>query len=135
MLMMSQNNDIIITINRVRFAFLGHFEIWGEELKKRTDEEIEKKEQELKEELDLRLHLHTPRHQRIQHDIHDVRSEELRSHQDRVDRHCAGVMAAMAAVNMMQSEFIENQESEMNELKTQIAAAEDRISKLDNLVA
>lgn len=108
----------------VREKFFNHLEERNQEVLNHTVAVMDAKKEKLKSELDLRLHLHQPRAKRIEMDIHNVRAgaayfcyvnihfdylksclfvncvygvpTDLLMHQDRVDRHCKGVLQALA---------------------------------------
>ncbi|XP_071821141.1 coiled-coil domain-containing protein 180-like isoform X2 [Apostichopus japonicus] len=79
----------------LRIEFLNHLEDWTQQAKMSANSVVAAKLEELNSELDLRLHLHNPRCQRIEKDIHNVRGAELLLHQDRVTQHSKGVSTAL----------------------------------------
>ncbi len=54
--------------------FLNHLEQWLEEANERSSSIIAAKSEEIEKELELRLHLHEPRMQRAEMDVHNVRA-------------------------------------------------------------
>ncbi|MCJ8746829.1 hypothetical protein PDJAM_G00146240 [Pangasius djambal] len=89
--------SLIVELQRdVRERFFTHLEERNQEVLNHTVAVMEAKKEKLKSELDLRLHLHQPRAKRIEMDIHNVRAAELILHQDRVERHCKGILQALA---------------------------------------
>ncbi|XP_066569066.1 coiled-coil domain-containing protein 180 [Amia ocellicauda] len=89
--------------NSVRLAFFEHLEDRYETIPTNSVNIVAAKKDELKSELELRLHLHQPRAKRIEMDIHNVRSAELVLHRDRVERHCKGITEAL---NALKTEFV-----------------------------
>ncbi|TSM86003.1 Caspase recruitment domain-containing protein 9 [Bagarius yarrelli] len=90
------SKSLIVELQRnVRENFFNHLETRYQEALNYTTAFMEAKKDKLKSELDLRLHLHQPRAKRIEMDIHNVRAAELILHQDRVDRHCKGILQAL----------------------------------------
>ncbi|MBN3299810.1 CC180 protein, partial [Amia calva] len=90
----------------VRLAFFEHLEDRYETIPTNSVNIVAAKKDELKSELELRLHLHQPRAKRIEMDIHNVRSgesPELVLHRDRVERHCKGITEAL---NALKTEFV-----------------------------
>jgi hypothetical protein len=57
----------------LRRAFLEYFDQWQDETKRRADALTHVRHDELNKELDLQMHLHEPRRQRIELDIYNVR--------------------------------------------------------------
>lgn len=76
-------------------CFLNHLEIWKKEKLKQSEEETAGKIEELRTELELRIHLHKPRSSRVKDDIHDIRAVELTGHQDRVIKHVKAVTSTI----------------------------------------
>ncbi|MGH0141522.1 UNVERIFIED_CONTAM: hypothetical protein FKN15_074172 [Acipenser sinensis] len=90
-------------IRRTRQEFFEHMEHWFDKAMSNSMNIVAAKKDELKSELELRYHLHQPRAQRIEMDIHNVRAAELVLHRERVDRHCTGVIEGL---NNVKSEFV-----------------------------
>ena len=88
--------------------FVNHLESWLEDAKTRSNSIVITKIDEVEKELELRLHLHEPRMKRAEMDIHNVRAVELLIHEERVDRHCAGIEEV---IENMQKQYEELQES------------------------
>ncbi|KAI8518615.1 hypothetical protein Bbelb_046320 [Branchiostoma belcheri] len=86
----------------MRMEFLNHLEEWTGQAVERAKSVVAAKCEELNSELDLRLHLHSPRAKRIEMDVHNVRAAELVMHQERVSRHCKGITTAL---NELKSRF------------------------------
>ncbi|XP_038601201.1 coiled-coil domain-containing protein 180 isoform X2 [Tachyglossus aculeatus] len=80
---------------RIRTGFFEHLEKWFDQALSNANVIVAAKKEELNSELELRFHLHEPRAQRIETDIYSVRAAELLLHQERLDRHCAGVIEAL----------------------------------------
>ncbi|KAK0063353.1 hypothetical protein Bpfe_006994 [Biomphalaria pfeifferi] len=90
---------ILQTKLKIRQNFLEHLDEWFDEASDRANSIVIAKCQEINSELDLRLHLHQPRPQRAEFDIHNVRAAELVMHSERVIRHCAGMEKKMAELS------------------------------------
>ncbi|KAM5258480.1 coiled-coil domain-containing protein 180 isoform 2-T4 [Hipposideros larvatus] len=94
---------------RLRAGFFEHLEKWFDQCALNARVTLAAKIDELDSELELRLHLHHPRAQRIERDIHNVRAAELLLHQERLDSHCAGVIEALKKESLMFYQFQEEQ--------------------------
>ncbi|XP_019396411.1 PREDICTED: coiled-coil domain-containing protein 180 isoform X2 [Crocodylus porosus] len=92
---------------RIRLGFFEHLEMWFAQSLSNACIIVTAKKEELNSELQLRLHLHEPRHERIEKEIHDVRAAELAHHRDRLESHCT---ALMEALNKEKSEFLKIRE-------------------------
>ncbi|CAF4430210.1 unnamed protein product, partial [Adineta steineri] len=55
-------------------AFLDCYDHWEEEATRRADAVMYSKHYELDQEMDLQIHLHEPRHARIESDVYHVRT-------------------------------------------------------------
>uniref|UniRef100_A0A7M4EI71 Coiled-coil domain containing 180 n=1 Tax=Crocodylus porosus TaxID=8502 RepID=A0A7M4EI71_CROPO len=93
--------------SRIRLGFFEHLEMWFAQSLSNACIIVTAKKEELNSELQLRLHLHEPRHERIEKEIHDVRAAELAHHRDRLESHCT---ALMEALNKEKSEFLKIRE-------------------------
>ncbi|XP_059957228.1 LOW QUALITY PROTEIN: coiled-coil domain-containing protein 180 [Mesoplodon densirostris] len=93
----------------LRAGFFEHLEKWFDQCALNARVIVATKIDELDSELELRLHLHQPRAQFIEKDIHNVRAAELLLHQERLDSHCAGVMETLRKERMMFCQFQEEQ--------------------------
>ncbi|XP_053551529.1 coiled-coil domain-containing protein 180 [Bombina bombina] len=110
------NLDIIIVSKNLlsdlkkilRLGFYEHLEGWYDEAISKSLSIVIAKKEELKAELNLRYHMHEPRSQRIEMDIHNVRAAELVHHSERVTHHCAGVDAELKHLKAQTSTLIEN---------------------------
>nr|XP_028571004.1 coiled-coil domain-containing protein 180 isoform X2 [Podarcis muralis] len=80
---------------QIRLQFFEHLENWYSETLSKAWVIVDSKKEEISAELQLRAHLHEPRRERIEKDIYDVRMAELRFHNDRLVRHCSGVVEAL----------------------------------------
>ncbi|XP_072521084.1 coiled-coil domain-containing protein 180 [Salminus brasiliensis] len=121
----------------VREEFFNHLEERYHAVLNNTMTIVDSKKEELKSELDLRLHLHQPRAKRIKMDIHNVRAAELSLHQDRVDRHCKGILQALAELRTDFTELQIRQRKLTENFHTQIYNMEDTFNtatKSDKLV-
>ncbi|KAM9082498.1 coiled-coil domain-containing protein 180 isoform 4-T7 [Megaptera novaeangliae] len=94
---------------QLRAGFFEHLEKWFDQCALNARVIVATKIDELDSELELRLHLHQPRAQLIEKDIHNVRAAELLLHQERLDSHCAGVMETLRKERMMFCQFQEEQ--------------------------
>ncbi|KAM4663369.1 coiled-coil domain-containing protein 180 [Discoglossus pictus] len=122
----------------IRLGFYEHLEHWFDETASNSHSVVIAKKEELKSELDLRYHLHLPRSQRIEMDIHNVRAAELLHHSERVDRHCAGVDKALNQLKNDSTSLIENMKQETRNFHSKIVAMEKTFlgpEKSDKLVA
>ncbi|XP_060126029.1 coiled-coil domain-containing protein 180-like [Zootoca vivipara] len=77
---------------QIRLQFFEHLENWYAETLSKAWVIVDSKKEEISSEVQLRAHLHEPRRERIEKDIYDVRMAELRFHNDRLLRHCSGVV-------------------------------------------
>ncbi|XP_067397987.1 coiled-coil domain-containing protein 180 [Emydura macquarii macquarii] len=94
---------------RIRLCFFEHLEKWFAQSLSNSWIIVTAKKEELNSELQLRLHMHQSRHERIEKDIHNVRAAELLLHQERLERHCAGVVEAL---NKEKNEFMKLREDQ-----------------------
>ncbi|KAK2120016.1 hypothetical protein P7K49_001402 [Saguinus oedipus] len=94
---------------RLRAGFFEHLEKWFDQCSVNTRVIVATKIDELDSELELRLHLHQPRAQQVEEDIHNVRAAELLLHQERLDSHCAGVTETLKKEWLMFCKFQEEQ--------------------------
>ncbi|XP_076854168.1 coiled-coil domain-containing protein 180 isoform X2 [Brachyhypopomus gauderio] len=121
----------------VREEFFSHLEERYHAVLNNTVTIMEAKREELKSKLELRLHLHQPRAKRIEMDIHNVRAAELVLHRDRVDRHCRGIVQALAKLRTDFSELQIRQHAITEDFRSQIHSMEDTFNsatKSDKLV-
>ncbi|XP_039363067.1 coiled-coil domain-containing protein 180 isoform X5 [Mauremys reevesii] len=99
---------------RIRLCFFEHLEKWFVQSLSNSWIIVTAKKEELDSELQLRLHMHQPRRERIEKDIHNVRAgtyihSELLLHQERLECHCAGVVEAL---NKEKNEFMKLREDQ-----------------------
>uniref|UniRef100_K7G6P9 Coiled-coil domain containing 180 n=2 Tax=Pelodiscus sinensis TaxID=13735 RepID=K7G6P9_PELSI len=94
---------------RIRLCFFEHLEKWFTQSMSNSWIIVTSKKEELNSELQLRLHMHQPRRENIEKDIHNVRAAELLLHQERLERHCAGVVEAL---NKEKNAFLKLQEDQ-----------------------
>jgi hypothetical protein len=92
----------------VRLSFVNHLEAWLRDAENRSNSLVIAKIDEVDKELELRLHLHEPRSKRAEMDIHNVRAVELLMHEERIERHCAGVEQV---IEQMQRQYEELQDT------------------------
>ncbi|XP_045418468.1 coiled-coil domain-containing protein 180 [Lemur catta] len=103
-------SKLILEIKKqLRAGFFEHLEKWFDQCALHARVTVATKIDELDSELELRLHLHQPRAQNIEKDIHNVRAAELLLHQQRLDSHCAGVVEMLKKKRLMFCEFQEEQ--------------------------
>uniref|UniRef100_A0A2K6GB33 Coiled-coil domain containing 180 n=1 Tax=Propithecus coquereli TaxID=379532 RepID=A0A2K6GB33_PROCO len=101
---------LILEIKKeLRAGFFEHLEKWFDQCALNARVIVATKIDELDSELELRLHLHQPRAQNIEKDIHNVRAAELLLHQERLDSHCAGVVEVLKKKRLMFCQFQEEQ--------------------------
>uniref|UniRef100_A0A8C0WS46 Coiled-coil domain-containing protein 180 n=2 Tax=Castor canadensis TaxID=51338 RepID=A0A8C0WS46_CASCN len=94
---------------RLRVGFFEHLEKWFDQCALNVRVTVATKIDELDSELELRLHLHKPRVQHVERDIHNVRAAELLLHQKRLDSHCTGVIETLRKERLMFCQFQEEQ--------------------------
>uniref|UniRef100_A0A8C3IAP8 Coiled-coil domain containing 180 n=1 Tax=Chrysemys picta bellii TaxID=8478 RepID=A0A8C3IAP8_CHRPI len=94
---------------RIRLCFFEHLEKWFAQSLSNSWIIVTAKKEELNSELQLHLHMHQPRRERIEKDIHNVRAAELLLHQERLECHCAGVVEAL---NKEKNEFMKLREDQ-----------------------
>nr|XP_035108451.2 coiled-coil domain-containing protein 180 isoform X2 [Callithrix jacchus] len=104
------SSRLILEIKKqLRAGFFEHLEKWFDQCSLNTRVIVATKIDELDSELELCLHLHQPRAQQIEEDIHNVRAAELLLHQERLDSHCAGVTETLKKEWLMFCQFQEEQ--------------------------
>ncbi|XP_036891766.1 coiled-coil domain-containing protein 180 isoform X2 [Sturnira hondurensis] len=112
---------LVLEIKRqLRAGFFEHLEEWFDQCALSAQDVVANKIDELGSELELRLHLHEPRAQHIEKDIHNVRAAELLLHQERLASHCAGVMEALKKEKLMFSQFQEEQNTKSENFRRKI---------------
>ncbi|KAM9446486.1 coiled-coil domain-containing protein 180-like [Clarias gariepinus] len=111
----------------VRRKFFNHLEERNQEVLNDTVAIMETKKEKLKAELDLRLHLHQPRAKRIEMDVYNVRAAELVLHQDRVDRHCQGILQALSDFRNDFNNLQATQRKINEEFRTKVCGMEDAL--------
>ncbi|XP_060762949.1 coiled-coil domain-containing protein 180-like [Neoarius graeffei] len=130
--------SLIVELQRdVRKKFFNHLEERNQEVLNHAVAIMEAKKEKLKSELDLRLHLHQPRTKRIEMDIYNVRAAELILHKDRVDRHCDGVLQALADFRTDFNNLQVTQRDKTEDFCAKISSMEDMLytaTKSDTLV-
>ncbi|XP_070375767.1 LOW QUALITY PROTEIN: coiled-coil domain-containing protein 180 [Equus asinus] len=94
---------------RLRAGFFEHLEKWFDQCVLNARVIVATKIDELDSELELRLHLHQPRAQHVEKDIHNVSAAELLLHQELLDSHCAGVVEALKKERLMFQQFQEEE--------------------------
>ncbi|XP_069465431.1 coiled-coil domain-containing protein 180 [Ambystoma mexicanum] len=109
---------------RVRLGFYEHLENWFDKAMANSESVVLAKKEELKSELDLRLHLHQPRSQRIEKDIHNVRAAELLLHSDRVERHYDGVLEALAKMKNLSIELRDDMKEKTDAFRKKVSDME-----------
>uniref|UniRef100_A0A8C3X0U9 Coiled-coil domain containing 180 n=1 Tax=Catagonus wagneri TaxID=51154 RepID=A0A8C3X0U9_9CETA len=112
---------LILEIKKqIRAGFFEHLEKWFDQCALNARVTMATKIDQLDSELELRLHLHQPRAQRIEKDIHNVRAAELLLHQERLDSHCAGVVETLRKERMMFCQFQEEQNTRSKNFRRKI---------------
>uniref|UniRef100_A0A8D1M9A2 Coiled-coil domain containing 180 n=1 Tax=Sus scrofa TaxID=9823 RepID=A0A8D1M9A2_PIG len=112
---------LILEIKKqIRAGFFEHLEKWFDQCALNAQVTVATKIDQLDSELELRLHLHQPRAQRIEKDIHNVRAAELLLHQERLDSHCAGVTETLRKERMMFCQFQEEQNTRSKNFRRKI---------------
>ncbi|XP_060235849.1 LOW QUALITY PROTEIN: coiled-coil domain-containing protein 180 [Meriones unguiculatus] len=102
--------ELILNVKkRIRAGFFEHLEKWFDQCVLSARVTVAAKVDELDSELELRLHLHKPRLQHVEKDIHNVRAAELLLHKERLDSHCAGVVETLRKERLMFCQFQEEQ--------------------------
>ncbi|XP_041481342.1 coiled-coil domain-containing protein 180-like isoform X1 [Lytechinus variegatus] len=109
----------------MRMSFLEHLEEWKVYAVERAHSVVAAKTEELKSELDLRLHLHEPRSQRTELDIHNVRAAELLLHQERVSKHSKGVSCALSEVKQRFATMQKEHDGVVEKFKQEIDTMEN----------
>nr|XP_048276472.1 coiled-coil domain-containing protein 180 isoform X1 [Myodes glareolus] len=103
-------HKLIVKVKKgLRAGFFEHLEKWFDQCALNARIIVAAKVDELDSELELRLHLHKPRLQHVEKDIHNVRAAELLLHQERLDNHCAGVVETLKKEKQMFCQFQEEQ--------------------------
>ncbi|KAK3539025.1 hypothetical protein QTP86_023480 [Hemibagrus guttatus] len=130
--------SLIVELQRnVREKFFNHLEERNQEVLNHTVATVEAMKDKLKSELDLRIHLHQPRAKRIKMDLQNVRAAELILHQDRVDRHCKGVLQALDDLRTDFNNLQVTQREICENIRTKIYSTEETlytITKSDTLL-
>lgn len=118
---------ILYVCFRLCASFLDHLESWKTDTAERAVDDTAGKEEELRTELELRLHLHEPRPSRVE-DIHNTRSGliknnyelvpmmktyfhclvELITHQSRVGKHVNAVQASLKELKVLTEQLQTN---------------------------
>ncbi|XP_070287224.1 coiled-coil domain-containing protein 180 isoform X3 [Myotis yumanensis] len=109
---------------QLRAGFFEHLEKWFDQCSLSARVTVSTKIDQLDSELELRLHLHQPRAEHIEKDIHNVRAAELLLHQERLDSHCAGVLEALKKEKLMFSQFQEEQNVKTKNFRSKISDME-----------
>ncbi|XP_020837652.1 coiled-coil domain-containing protein 180 isoform X2 [Phascolarctos cinereus] len=94
---------------QIRCEFFECLEKWFGQSLTNSKIIVAAKIEELDSELVLRLHLHKPRIKYIKTDIHNVRAAELLFHQERLNRHCAGILDTLKKERILFYKFQEEQ--------------------------
>jgi hypothetical protein len=116
---------------RVQLEFLDHLEHWRQHTATKTEEVMAMKSEEFATELDLRLHLHSPRANRIECDIHHVRAAELLSHKERVSGHTAGVRSKLSEMKVVPNNFMASYDEMHTSFVNEMSTFEDKLSKVN----
>ncbi|KAF6327036.1 coiled-coil domain containing 180 [Rhinolophus ferrumequinum] len=114
-------STLVLEIKKqLRSGFFEHLEKWFDQCALNARVTLATKIDELDSELELRLHLHQPRAQRIEKDIHNFRAAELLLHQERLDSHCAGVTEALKKERLLFYQFQEEQNTRSKNFRRKI---------------
>ncbi|XP_039712072.1 coiled-coil domain-containing protein 180 [Pteropus medius] len=105
---------------QLRAGFFEHLEKWFDQCTLNAQVIMATKIDQLDSELELRLHLHQPRVQHVERDIHNVRAAELLLHQKQLDNHCAGVMETLRKERLMFCQFQEEQNARSKNFRRKI---------------
>ncbi|XP_014441491.1 coiled-coil domain-containing protein 180 isoform X2 [Tupaia chinensis] len=105
---------------QIRAGLFEHLEKWFDQCVLNSRVIMTTKVDELDSELELRLHLHQPRTQHVEKDIHNVRAAELLLHQERLDSHCTGVMETLKKERLMFCKFQEEQSARSKNFRRKI---------------
>ncbi|XP_066223707.1 coiled-coil domain-containing protein 180 [Saccopteryx leptura] len=105
---------------QLRAGFFEHLEKWFDQRVLDARVIVATKIDKLDSELELRLHLHQPRAQHVEKDVHNVRAAELLLHQERLDSHCAAVTEALRKERLMFSQFEEEQNTRTKNFRRKI---------------
>ncbi|XP_068925370.1 coiled-coil domain-containing protein 180 [Petaurus breviceps papuanus] len=96
---------------RIRCELFESLEKWFGQSLTNSKIIVAAKTEELDSELELRLHLHKPRMERIKTEVYNVRAAELLFHQERLDRHCASILETLRRQRIMFYKFQEEQQT------------------------
>ncbi|XP_023421292.1 coiled-coil domain-containing protein 180 [Cavia porcellus] len=103
-------SELVLEIKKqLRMGFFEHLEKWFAQCTLNTQVIVATKINELDSELELQLHLHEPRLQHVEKDVHNVRAAELLLHKERLDSHCVGVVETLKKERLMFCQFQEEQ--------------------------
>ncbi|XP_060055111.1 coiled-coil domain-containing protein 180 isoform X3 [Erinaceus europaeus] len=105
---------------QLRTGFFEHLEKWFDQCSLNIRVIMSTKVDQLNSELELRLHLHQPRAQQIEKDIHNVRAAELLLHRERLDSHCSGVLETLKKERLMFCQFQEEQNTKSKNFRRKI---------------
>ncbi|XP_027725470.1 coiled-coil domain-containing protein 180 [Vombatus ursinus] len=94
---------------QIRYEFFECLEKWFGQSLTNSKIIVAAKTEELDSELELRLCLHKPRIKYIKMGIYNVRAAELLFHQERLDRHCAGILETLKKERILFYKFQEEQ--------------------------
>lgn len=120
------SDELIQSVKKaIRLNFLSHIGGWASEAVERSNSVVAAKMEELKAELDLRMHLHEPRPLRAELDVHNVRAAELVMHSERVDRHVRGVIQTLSDARGMYKNLSSDHNDLVNEFRRTIESLED----------
>ncbi|CAF4534188.1 unnamed protein product [Rotaria sp. Silwood1] len=106
-------------------AFLDYYDHWKEETERRADVIMYSKHDELDKEKDFQIHLHEPRRERIEIDIHNVRAAEIVMHDERVERHIRGVQETLEQIDADYGRMLKDFSKSINTYKDDILNLEN----------
>ncbi|KFO86756.1 hypothetical protein N320_09907, partial [Buceros rhinoceros silvestris] len=105
---------------RIRLCFFEHLEKWFAESLSNSCVFVAAEKEKLNSDLQLRLHLHQQRQENIETNIYNLRAEELLAHKERLECHCAGVVAALEKERAEFLKFCDQQNNIRENLHSQI---------------
>ncbi|KAL5484522.1 hypothetical protein EMCRGX_G021038 [Ephydatia muelleri] len=118
--------------NQLRASFLDQLEAWKVELTRRAEETVAGKLEETHTELDIRMHLHSPRLGRVD-DIGHTRGAELVAHKDRVLRHSNAVLHELDETKSLVESLSDQQNKLMEQCTAELQTMEKSFHSADRL--
>ena len=113
-------------------AYLSHLDVWRNEGAERARTVVSAKNEELSSELELRLHLHKPRVDKIKQDIRTAREEELLDHENDYQEHTHLIEAALTKQkSILHTELTPTIEKMTSEYREKLKEIESHISSMN----